>query len=486
MREDSFTNTAMRRSVAGLPYWWARVFSKRHSAIGTAHPHGTQSYDGGRVKRGPAVLVQVLTASGQPAAGRRTPPQLGRAAATAVGSAGGGSPAAHDSSGSNEGGGSDGGGGGIDDGGGGGSMAAHAGWERACADFLAQALDVSSAQAAGWLDKAARKNELAAAKQASGGEQHTAAPAVIRLAEVQQLLGVLSSVFGMQPAGMAALLRKWPRYLACEPAQPLGVARFLRQELGLTAAKAAAFALYRPVMLCMAVEELRQRRGAWQRSLGLSGKQLERVLRGHPRLLTYSVSGAEQHASALVEWCSSYGWTCDAIAGLVSAAPELLGRSTLRLQTNFDRLMAARGLSQQQAVAAISAWPEMLVMNMAMPSKVRKLTFLQRVIRRPVAVLARSPSYLAYSLETRIAPRTCFRLERGMDLGPTLSYLRDGWPTFYRACACTEAEYAEWLAAWRQTPDGVEWGSKADAGAAQAAAAALRQPWTPGGGRSGG
>lgn len=147
--------------------------------------------------RVPAVLVQVPTASGQPAAGRqagrRTPPQLGRAAATAVGSAGGGSPAAHDRSGSSEGGGSDGGGGGTDEGGGGGSMAAHAGWERACADFLAQALDVSSAQTAGWLDKAARKKELDAAKQASGGEQHTAAPAVIRLAEVQQLLGVLSS-----------------------------------------------------------------------------------------------------------------------------------------------------------------------------------------------------------------------------------------------------------------------------------------------------
>lgn len=88
--------------------------------------------------------------------------------------------------------------------------------------------------------------------------------------------------------------------------------------------------------------------------------------------------------------------------------------------------MAARGLSQQQAVAAISAWPETLVMNMAMPSKVRKLVFLQRVIGQPVADLARSPSYLAYSLETRIAPRTCFRLEQGMDLGPTLSYLRDG------------------------------------------------------------
>jgi len=108
-----------------------------------------------------------------------------------------------------------------------------------CADLLARQLGVDSDEALSWLDKAARKRELAAAKQLETGALHMAATTGINTAQVHQLLDVLSGIIGMQPAGMAAMLRKWPRYLACEPAQPRSAGRFLREELGLTAETAA-------------------------------------------------------------------------------------------------------------------------------------------------------------------------------------------------------------------------------------------------------
>jgi len=51
-----------------------------------------------------------------------------------------------------------------------------------------------------------------------------AATTGINMAQVHQLLDVLSGIIGMQPADMAAILRKWPRDLACEPTQPRSVA----------------------------------------------------------------------------------------------------------------------------------------------------------------------------------------------------------------------------------------------------------------------
>ncbi len=122
----------------------------------------------------------------------------------------------------------------------GGGVSEEQAWELyECADLLARQLGVDSDEALSWLDKAARKRELAAAKQLETGALHMAATTGINTAQVHQLLDVLSGIIGMQPAGMAAMLRKWPRYLACEPAQPRSAGRFLREELGLTAETAA-------------------------------------------------------------------------------------------------------------------------------------------------------------------------------------------------------------------------------------------------------
>ncbi len=124
------------------------------------------------------------------------------------------------------------------------------------------------------LSKAARKRELAAAKQLETGALQMAATTGINMAQVHQLLDVLSGIIGMQPADMVAMLRKWPRYLACEPTQPRSAGRFLREELGLTAETAASLLRQTPWLLAMEVDILQQRRSAWQRGLGLSDAQL--------------------------------------------------------------------------------------------------------------------------------------------------------------------------------------------------------------------
>ncbi len=337
-----------------------------------------------------------------------------------------------------------------------------------CADLLVQQLSVDLEEALRWLDKAARKRELAAARQLEAGAQQTAA---ISAAGVQQLLDVLSGVIGMQPAGMAAFLRKWPRYLACEPAQARGVACFLREELGPTASKAASLLRRHPRVLAMEAGVLRQRRDAWQRSLGLSDAQLAKVMSALPVLMTYTVTGIEQQAVAVQAWCRTLGWTADDVAAMVSIRPMILQSDISTLQTNFDSFMGMCGLSHEEAVAICHSTPNVLVVNMATPGNKRKLDFLQHVIRRPAAALAQSPLYIGRSLENVIAPRTFFWRARGRELSPSLSPLEYTWPKFYKSCDCKEAEFGEWLAAWRLTPEGRRWGSKV----AEATAESRRQ-----------
>ncbi len=344
----------------------------------------------------------------------------------------------------------------------GGSETAHPGWEPACAGFLAQALDVSSAEAAGWLNKAARKLEQAAAKQPQGAAPQPQPSATIRLAEVQQLVEViLNGVIGMPKASMVTMLRKWPRYLASKPAQPLGVANFLREEVGVTESRAGCLLRLAPQLLGTSVEVLRQRSKALQCALGLSDAQLARIIHRRPDVLGRSVSGIDQQYPALLEWCRDCGWTSDQFIKMVTARPRILSSPVPTLQNNFALMMEVCRLSQRQTVDAMCSQPNLLHRTIATPEKIRKLDFLQQVIGRPMADLAQVRSYIDCSLPDRIAPRTYFRLARGKKLGPTLGYLREGWPEFYKACGCTEAEYEEWLAAWQQTPEGRKWGAKA-------------------------
>ncbi len=116
---------------------------------------------------------------------------------------------------------------------------------------------------------------------------------------------------------------------------------------------------------------------------------------------------------------------------------------------------------------------------MATPGNERKLDFLQRVIRRPRADVVQIPVYVSRSLENIIAPRTYFMRARGRELSRTLSYLRETYPAFCKRCGCTEAEFGEWLTAWRQTPEGRLWGDKAATSAAAEPPAAMTPGWRP-------
>jgi len=353
--------------------------------------------------------------------------------------------------------------------GGGVDMGEERAWELyECADLLVQQLSVDSEETLSWLDKADRKRELAATRQLEAG---TPLPAAISAAQVQQLLEVLSGVIGMQPAGMAAFLRKWPRYLACEPAQARGVACFLREELGATASKAASLLRRHPRVLAMEADILRQRRDAWQRSLGLSDAQLAKVLSALPAPMSYTVTGIEQQSAAVLAWCCALGWTSEEITNVLLRDPRILQRDALSLQSNFDSFMGMCGLSHEEAVAICHSTPNVLVKNVATPGNKRKLDFLQQVIGRPAAALAQSPLYIARSLENVIAPRTFFWRARGRELSPSLSPLETSWPKFYKSCDCNETEFGEWLAAWRLTPEGRLWGSKV----AEATAESRRQ-----------
>jgi len=335
-----------------------------------------------------------------------------------------------------------------------------------CADLLARQLGVNSDEALSWLDKAARKRELAAAKQLETGALQMAATTGINTAQVHQLLDVLSGIIGMQPADMAAILRKWPRYLACELTQPRSAGRFLREELGLTTGTAATLLRKTPWLLAMKVDILQQRRSAWQRGLALSDAQLARIIGAQPRLLTYTVTGIEEQTAALLAWCRARGWTADDVVKMGSTQPMMLARHCSTLQTNLDRFVDVCGLSQEQAAAACRSWPTVLINNMATPGNERKLDFLQRVIGRPRADVVQFPVYVSRSLENVIAPRTYFMRARGRELSRTLSYLGEAHPVFCKRCGCTEAEFGEWLTAWRQTPEGRQWGGKAATAAA--------------------
>ena len=88
-----------------------------------------------------------------------------------------------------------------------------AGHKPECAGFLAQRLAVSSNEAAAWLAKAARTRLLDSQRQDTADGGAPPPPGAITLAVAQLLINALADAIGMDAAGMAALLRNWPRLL---------------------------------------------------------------------------------------------------------------------------------------------------------------------------------------------------------------------------------------------------------------------------------
>jgi len=100
--------------------------------------------------------------------------------------------------------------------------------------------------------------------------------------------------------------------------------RFLREELGLTTGTAALLLRKTPWLLAMEVHILQQRQSAWQRGFGLSDAQLAKVIGRQPHLMTYTVTGIEEQAAAVLAWCRARGWTADDVVKMASTEPRLL------------------------------------------------------------------------------------------------------------------------------------------------------------------
>lgn len=315
---------------------------------------------------------------------------------------------------------------------------------------------------------------------------------MISLDEVQQIVAMLrdSTGAGMGPADAAAVLISWPRMLACEPAQLCGTMRFLREELAMGTTAAAAVVKARPRVLGMNLADLQHRVAVLQASTGLSDSELRVAVVNEPKLLAFLPetmwrSAAElathfggQEAlrkmvakqprvlmapvttrQAALDWCAAAGLTAEQTAKAVAAHPELLTVNATTLQRRFNWLMDSCSLDRQQAASLLYRCPTLLLRDMGNVTNSRKLLFLVEVIRRPLSQVGQFPSYFHRSLKDVIAPRTYLMRALEIPISPTLHYLRYTKADFCKRCNLTEAEYTEWLAAWRQTPEGRRWGS---------------------------
>lgn len=368
----------------------------------------------------------------------------------------------------------------------------HPGWDPACSAFLAKQLDVSPDEAADWLNMAARKRELAAARTANGGDQ----PAdIIRLADMQLLLTTLGGDGGMSAAGIRKLLAGRPRLLLAAEAEAIAdVVCFIRHELGVSAEKAAKTLQRQPNVLAAPVALMRSRREALQHSLALSsrdeqrmyGRSLQPLLRT-TSLVEASISAAisaigcsrkafgsmiarqpsllHSRVSALqtrLNWCTEKGWSQQQTADMVCREPGVLCQTIEMLQARFDWWGSNAGFSQQQTADMLWAVPVLFSRDLDGHTATRKLRFFNNIIGRPLTRLGDCKRYLTYSLEDRIAPRTCYLLAHDIPLTRSLAHLAYVDERFFRRFKVSAAAFAEWMAEWRQTPEGQLWGTKPD------------------------
>lgn len=135
------------------------------------------------------------------------------------------------------------------------------------------------------------------------------------------------------------------------------------------------------------------------------------------------------------------------MAHILARQPGLRTRSVPSLQRHLDWLLTNCNLERQLAADVICGNPDLLRCNMTTPKMERKLLFLEEVVGRPQACVARLTGYLTSSLEDRIAPRAYFMRARRRQLSPSLSYLALTPAKFCKLCGCTEAEFVDWRAA---------------------------------------
>ena len=152
---------------------------------------------------------------------------------------------------------------------------------------------------------------------------------------------------------------------------------------------------------------------AWLEDVGLSRKQVAKVVAGFPPVLSYSL---EANLKPTVAWLGAVGLSRMQVAKAICASPSVLGRSIEAKLKPTAAWLEDVGLSRKQVVKAVAGHPQILGYSVEANLK-RTVAWLEGLglSRRQVTkVLALEPKVLGYSLEANLKPTVAWLEDVGL------------------------------------------------------------------------
>ena len=164
----------------------------------------------------------------------------------------------------------------------------------------------------------------------------------------------------------------------------------------------------------VSIERSLQPKLQWQLDLGLTKKQVAKVIARLPQFLGYSI---EQNLEPKARWVLDLGLTKKQVAKVIARLPQFLGYS---IEQNLEpkvRWVLDLGLTKKQVAKVIARLPQFLGYSIEqnLDPKVQWLLDLGLDTSKVAKIAALLPQVFSYSIEQNLEPKVRWLLDLGLD-----------------------------------------------------------------------
>eukprot|EP01025_Chloroclados_australasicus_P026259 TRINITY_DN26073_c0_g1_i2.p1 TRINITY_DN26073_c0_g1~~TRINITY_DN26073_c0_g1_i2.p1 ORF type:complete len:502 (-),score=45.11 TRINITY_DN26073_c0_g1_i2:557-2062(-) len=229
--------------------------------------------------------------------------------------------------------------------------------------------------------------------------------------ELEMKAWLLMSTIGASPSDLTKYVFKCPE-LFCLPVQTIKERlAFLLNELKVLPKRLNAY----PQLLCMTQLQIVEKMKRYRLILTVDLNAVQKALKQGCRILLYNDSLAQQ----LADWLVDNGYPLkQAGTNILVKAPGALLLGPQRI-AQLQEFLSIWGLKREEIKRIIVSHPQGITRDFRSREYIQKFVFLQEVVGFSVSrIIYAVPEMIYYPLQTHVAPRYYYVMQRGMRFKP--------------------------------------------------------------------
>ncbi|EFJ37224.1 hypothetical protein SELMODRAFT_403419 [Selaginella moellendorffii] len=207
---------------------------------------------------------------------------------------------------------------------------------------------------------------------------------------------------GFSREQITKIIYQFPKILTVTPERLTAVVGYLTEELGFSSDQACRVITIFPRFSTSKLKVISGKVDYFV-SLGMQRSKVRLMLRKNPSMVGLNI---ERGVKPKLEFLASLDFKGDDLDYLLSAHSGVLTRNSQAMEGRLN-LLLRHGLSRDECSLLLRKKPSIFNLGDELLSK--KLAYYTRVMKQPLSSLCHFSSYLTFSMEAKVVPRTTFQ-----------------------------------------------------------------------------